>query len=508
MKNSYSLCITRYFVCFLALIAVDQACAQSPSRERPEERSREVRRREEQQQLLQQQLERRQRKERQQLRDDIRNEKRKKSFDIASYLRGQDKDKDGVIGAQEITNSRTVSFLNRSGVPVGKRDYKVDELIAKYNLRTQSQTEQQREEFARQSRNQLPTFGVDSKREGVLSFGVDDQDAQDARASTLTNFSESVSGLRSSDFSIDNIEKAEELLNNFDRDKNQFLDGDEISRITWGSTSPQDSDLNHDGRLSKLELAKRFETIQANRDQQIESLDRGSSRDSYSDRAEERRSAIRRRSRSKKSDKRSSDKRSSDKRQPASPRRPDLQARSDRDRGSQRTSTTSKPTQKIAASKSYEKYIDRSFQKFDANSDGKLDQDELAETKLLKKASDINEDGFISKREALDFVSGAGRKKTPPSSPSYRGPDRVKSLKKSTAPTVRRSSASKTSFRSKSQKPKTRSTTLGQLDKNGDGQIQMHEYTDNWTAEKLETFRTKDKNSNGILSANEWAQRD
>jgi len=48
---------------------------------------------------------------------------------------------------------------------------------------------------------------------------------------------------------------------------------------------------------------------------------------------------------------------------------------------------------------------------------------------------------------------------------------------------------------------------LDKMDTNADGQIQMHEYSDTWTAEKLKEFRDKDKNGDGLLSPTEWRNR-
>jgi len=48
------------------------------------------------------------------------------------------------------------------------------------------------------------------------------------------------------------------------------------------------------------------------------------------------------------------------------------------------------------------------FKKYDANSDGKLDQEELAATSALKKAKDTDGDGMISKQEAIALISGKG----------------------------------------------------------------------------------------------------
>ena len=125
------------------------------------------------------------------------------------------------------------------------------------------------------------------------------------------------------------------------------------------------------------------------------------------------------------------------------------------------------------------------------------DRKELAASSLLKKAKDSDKDGFISKQEAIALVSGGkikaptaspGSKKTTPSRPSDR---RVPPV--ATSPSARSSGS--------------RSTPLSDKDADADGQIQMHEYSDTWTAEKLKEFRDMDKNGDGLLSPTEWRNR-
>ncbi|MFO0262063.1 MAG: hypothetical protein ACK53V_10585, partial [Planctomycetota bacterium] len=41
-------------------------------------------------------------------------------------------------------------------------------------------------------------------------------------------------------------------------------------------------------------------------------------------------------------------------------------------------------------------------------------------------------------------------------------------------------------------------------DKNGDGRVQMHEFTDEWTDEKFQEFKSYDKNGDGVISNAEY----
>ena len=41
------------------------------------------------------------------------------------------------------------------------------------------------------------------------------------------------------------------------------------------------------------------------------------------------------------------------------------------------------------------------------------------------------------------------------------------------------------------------------MDIDGDGLIQMHEFSKKWTEKKLKEFNDKDKNGDGVISRNE-----
>ncbi|MEC7444803.1 MAG: hypothetical protein VX500_00695, partial [Planctomycetota bacterium] len=44
-------------------------------------------------------------------------------------------------------------------------------------------------------------------------------------------------------------------------------------------------------------------------------------------------------------------------------------------------------------------------------------------------------------------------------------------------------------------------------DKNGDGQLQMSEFTTRWTQDKLEEFEEIDANGDGVISPTEWMDK-
>jgi len=274
--------------------------------------------------------------------------------------------------------------------------------------------------------------------------------------------------MKASDFEPEMLKKADKLLGTFDRDKNGFLDGDEISRLSWKSPPPETSDLNRDGRLSKMELAKRFTAGEATTRKirstsELDDLRKKSSGASSG--------------KSSKGDPRS--------------------RRGDYDSRAKSGSAVAKAKANAQSAQGYAKYVDRSFKKYDANSDGRLDKKELAKSSLLKKAKDSDGDGFISKQEAIALVSG-GKIKAPSATPSS---------KEVTSPRPSDPKVSPVASSPSARPSGSRSSPLSDEDADADGQIQMHEFSDTWTAEKLKEFRDMDKNGDGLLSPTEWRNR-
>jgi len=395
------------------------------------------------------------------LRSDVRKEEWRKKFNAEKYLKGQDRNKDGVLEPKEI---RSDKFLQQMGIPTGKTA-KIEDLVKGYNTRAANESKKERKAFEKRLRT-LPQFGATKENVGVEKFGTVD------KSEGLLNFDETSTGLKASDFEPEMLKKADKLLSSFDRDGSGFLDGDEISRASWKSPPPEESDLNRDGRLSKMELAKRFSLAQ---ESNPSNKSNGYLASSEPDSSESR-------GKFKGPGKHGEFKKGKD-------RKHNFDRRYD-------NGATGKAVAKAKANANsparFKKYVNEAFEKYDSDSDGKLNKDELASAKLLKKTEDTDGDGMISKQEALVFVSG-GKKKS------------------STSPKVTLQATSNSdNYRRDSREgaaPSSQRSSLDKMDTNADGQIQMHEYSDTWTAEKLKEFRDKDKNGDGLLSPTEWRNR-
>jgi len=132
MKSSISNCMSVAIVIALTTLTVGSLNAQDKDRDR-EERDHERR-----------------------VRDDFRKEQWRKDFDVAKYLKGQDKNNDGVLAPEEIDGRRTKKFLEQMGIPTEKTS-KVEDLVKGYNNRIATKSAEKRKEFQDRLRT-LPEY--------------------------------------------------------------------------------------------------------------------------------------------------------------------------------------------------------------------------------------------------------------------------------------------------------------------------------------------------------------
>lgn len=387
-----------------------------------------------------------------------RRERWRRDFDVGGYLKRLDVDQSGTLEKDELENGRTQKFLSQIGVDPAK-PIEIESAVKQLNAAAAQKKAQEREQFESAVGPKLTAFGVDRTTAGVSAFGENEKPKPE-----ITSFDERVTGLKRADFDDKTMDEARKIIEGYDRDRSGFLEGDEINRIRWRPPQPSQNDLNSDGRISLLEMAKRLQ-------------DRN---DSNNDQAKQRPSSS------------SSNQAKSPSAGAASSSRfaksGNSKSPNDESRKARLTGTTD--------SNSFVKYVDGMFAKYDVNKDQKLSGDELKKMRRPLRG-DADEDGFISKAEAIDSIQGGSK------SSSRTGKNRFAGRQR---PTPSGDSGAASSSSRVTAGDSSSLGSLGDLDVNADGQIQMAEFSSFWDEATLQRFRTADGDGNGIISPQEWAE--
>lgn len=378
-------------------------------------------------------------------------------FDLAAYLKRKDVNSDGKLQPTEMSNN-TRSYLSKNGFNPEK-SVSISKVLSKIN---KDQSDKEKADRKMNRDRKVPGFGVEREESesGVAGFGVTSGETKGSTAKKVT-YSESVN------------RQVNSTLGRYDRNKDGSLDKEEISRARWGSPTPQESDTNKDGRLSRSELSNRYAS---------------------------RESAYKRSSSSRGSSSRDSSKSSSTKKSSSSSWRPSST------RSSSSTSQSSSSSNRTASSSSsdsrekYEKYAASLIGQYDENKDGKLSSDEVKKMRRPPVGADQNKDGFITKSELYDSLSGANKTTSKSSSTA--------DSRKSTSSSSRSSRWGSSSSRSSSSRSSSSSSRdFEKFDKNEDSQVQMHEYSSKWDDKTVKEFYEKDKNGDGVITLREWTSR-
>ena len=378
-------------------------------------------------------------------------------FDLAAYLKRKDVNSDGKLQPTEMSNN-TRSYLSKNGFNPEK-SVSISKVLSKIN---KAQSDKEKADRKMNRDRKVPGFGVEREESesGVAGFGVTSGETKGSTAKKVT-YSESVN------------RQVNSTLGRYDRNKDGSLDKEEISRARWGSPTPQESDTNKDGRLSRSELSNRYAS---------------------------RESAYKRSSSSRGSSSRDSSKSSSTKKSSSSSWRPSSTRSSS---SSSQSSSSSNRTASSSSSDSrekYEKYAASLIGQYDENKDGKLSSDEVKKMRRPPVGADQNKDGFITKSELYDSLSGANKTTSKSSSTA--------DSRKSTSSSSRSSRWGSSSSRSSSSRSSSSSSRdFEKFDKNEDSQVQMHEYSSKWDDKTVKEFYEKDKNGDGVITLKEWTSR-
>lgn len=379
-------------------------------------------------------------------------------FDLAAYLKRKDVNSNGKIEPSEMSKN-TSSYLAKNGFNPEKA-ISINKVLSKLS---KDKSDKEKTDRKMNRDRKVSGFGVEREESesGVAGFGVSSSETKGSTTKKVT-YSESVN------------RQVNSTLGRYDRNKDGSLDKEEIGRARWGSPTPQESDTNKDGRLSRSELSNRYAS---------------------------RESAYQRSSSSRGSSSRDSSKSSSTKKSSSSSWRPTSTRSSSS--SSQSSGTSKKPASSSSSSDSrekYEKYAASLIGQYDENKDGKLSSDETKKMRRPPVGADQNKDGFITKSELYDSLSGANK----PTAKSSSTAD----SRKSTSSSSRSSRWGSSSDRSSSSRSSSSSSRdFEKFDKNEDRQIQMHEYSAKWDDKIVKEFYEKDKNGDGVITLKEWTAK-
>lgn len=419
--------------------------------------------------------------------DDDNNRRERRQFDIKAFVNKIDQNQNGILEPGEMSD-RTKRFINSLGFNA-EQPVKVELIIKKVNRATAEAKEAQRRKLLEANRK-VPGFGVVSESEssGVPGFGTATSEEDAPRK--VPDFS-GASGNKSFDqltleYGGEAVRQVRDTLRRYDLNRSGVLEADEIQRAKWGRPDPAESDINHDGKLTREELAARYagRLKSSNRRDDSSRNDAGSGRSRRSD------GASSSSSRSGGNDLKSRMERYRERvRAEAEGRQPESSRSKDEDR---RESSRSSAQPYNAGTERYARYADALIRQYDKDKDGKLNKEEVGAMRRPPSGADADGDGVITRAELIDSISGATKQQ---GSSSETGSSSSNSQSRS----ERRSSSSSRS--------NSRSVSFSENDTNGDGQLQMHEFAREWNDEVLREFKAKDKNGDGVITRDEWNGR-
>ena len=134
------------------------------------------------------------------------------------------------------------------------------------------------------------------------------------------------------------------------------------------------------------------------------------------------------------------------------------------------------------------------MKRYDKNNNGQLEKDEWSAMNDGEKY-DLNKDGTIALDEMIQFLSRPLGSDDPP--------DASKSAAKS-SPKSTYIGGRPGRFRSLAERYPDLPAKFFQMDRDGDGQIEMSEFSTTWSEETVRQFQKYDLNGDGIITPEEW----
>ena len=359
-----------------------------------------------------------------------------------------------ILEPEEI-NDRAKGFLQKLEFDTS-RPIPVKRILRKLGKFKKEQSEQDKTPVVNSSTRvtKVPGFGPSDDDRPVAAFGLSDVEPATAR------YSESV------------LNQVEETLEGYDLNKDRILDKSEIKRANWGKPEPSKSDTNRDGKLTYTELANRYYAR--------EQFSRESKR---TNRMREKKRQVTAQT--------NPTSRRANRPNPSNSNRQMTRNRNKTQQPYHRNSSAGNNTSAEERQK-YAAYAQSLIKNYDKDGDGNLSQVEVKSMRRPPAGADVDGNGFITEAELVDSLSGGSR--------ANAGKPQVENTK------IERRVASNT--RSINSGTRTRSERGGGsfsgLDKNGNNQVEMHEFASEWSDQKAAEYFKKDKNRDGVITSREW----
>lgn len=361
---------------------------------------------------------------------------------IDMLVRQMDTNKNGYIDPAEM-KGLAKKYAQRGGLDINRSNSisKVVQIVQNKGKTSKAKTKTKTEK-------KVPDFSVDPPER----FGVRDFSPSGEERMTLD--------MMKRKFSASVMSQVEQTMKRNDKDKSGILDVNEIARSRWSNPTWQESDTNNDQKLSRVELAYRY--------QGREDLSKKKASIRSSTRSPQSASSIRGRSTSKSSTSRSKSVSSLRGYKSSTPRRSSSKTSSKTRRGFN------------SGSDAYKRYAEGLLKSYDDDKDGRLSKTELKDMNRPPKKADKNRDGYVDKAELIASVQERSG---------------VSSDSKATEKLRRRSS--KANYNESD-------SVFGGKDVNGDRQLQMFEFSQEWDDETVKEFEEKDHNGDGVITEAEW----
>ena len=466
-----------------------------------------------------------------------------RDFNPTDFLNRADSNEDGILDKNELRGRLKDYVADDLGVDVS-RPVRISRVIGVYEKRLENEAREKTLQ-AREESRRVPGFGVETSIEPPAGFGI----SEEAAADNINNYSEEIR------------ERVEQSFEANDSDKDGVLSENESRRIRF--INRDEADRNSDGKIQSLELAAAFQKLSERGDGDGR-RGRGDGRGDRGGRGGDRgdRSGGQRNGRNNDSSNFRGRNRSGNEERGRDDGKRSSDTKSDSD-SSTRSRRASSP--RSAAARNTQ-YVAGVFDNRDENKDGFLDKDERSEMSRTIRFYDFDEDGLISKKEAIDSMDPDKPKPTTSDSSSSssrrsrnssddekterpsrrtrtsRGDSETSSRSRSSRSRgSRRDSGDRESGRSKSSsdrksqneikydvkglgftriplrqssrmdneanlRRKGASDEFLDMDDNKDGQLNMSEFRGKkvWTDELVEEFQDLDANGDGVITIAEF----